>query len=181
MKATGGPGNASIELDERTQANVHAGTAGDNLQDAGPANSPHARSDPRASVGKLGRWWSQNISLTLEHNNHGPSGGDPRDYLALERTYLGWFRTSTALVSFGVVNAQLFILRNLDPTKGRIFGATLALGGICISLVGCARYFRQQNLLVQGKTLSGGWHVLIIPTLLGAILLSLFIIILAED
>ncbi|KAM0806138.1 hypothetical protein BDR22DRAFT_796780, partial [Usnea florida] len=85
--------------------------------------------------------------LNLEH---GPPGADPRDYLALERTFLGWVRTSVTLVSFGVVITQLFILKDLDPKKGKVLGVIMSCGGILVVLLGCVRYFRQQKLLTQG-------------------------------
>ena len=184
IKTSNGLEDAPIELDERNRVNVHAGIATEHLQDERPSNLGLLQ--PRSTagscyVGKLKAWWSRNISLSLEHNNHGPLGGDPRDYLALERSFLAWQRTATTLVSLGVVITQLFILRNFNPAAGKILGAILALGGVSIALVGCSRYFRHQNLLVQGKTISGGWHVLGLLALLGAILLSLFIITLCED
>lgn len=176
--------NASIELDERTAViagHLQAGNEDGLMRDQHLRNSARLGSDRRSTYWEeLKGWWSRNISLSLEHNVHG-SSGDPRNYLALERSFLGWFRTSTALVSLGVVITQLFILRDLDPIKGKIFGAILAVGGIVSSLLGCIRYFRQQGLLVQGKTLSGGWHVTVILALLVIILLSLFIVVLVED
>ena len=132
-------------------------------------------------INKLKHWWSDNISLVLDHNSHGPSGGDPRDYLALERTYLGWFRTSVAIGSFGVVVAQLYILQALDPGKGKILGGLLSCGAIVTSLLGCIRYFRQQRLLTQGKTLAGGWHVTIFMVVLLATFLTLFVIVILES
>ncbi len=132
-------------------------------------------------INKLTHWWSDNVSLVLDHDAHGPSGGDPRDYLALERTYLGWFRTSVAVSSFGVVVAQLFILQALDPGKGKILGGLLSCGAIVSSLLGCIRYFRQQRLLTQRKTLAGGWHVTIFMVVLLATFLTLFVIVILES
>ena len=130
---------------------------------------------------KLTHWWSSNVSLVIDHDTHGPSGGDPRDYLALERTYLGWFRTSVAIGSFGVVVAQLFILQAVDPGKGKILGGLLSCGAIVTSLLGCIRYFRQQRLLTQHKTLAGGWHVTIFMVVLFATLLTLFVVVILES
>ncbi len=132
-------------------------------------------------INKLKHWWRDNISLVLEHDSHGPSGGDPRDYLALERTYLGWFRTSVAVGSFGVVVAQLFILQAVDSGKGKILGGLLSCGAIVTSLLGCIRYFRQQRLLTQRKTLAGGWHVTIFMVVLLASFLTLFVIVILES
>ena len=182
MKANSGPGDALFELDECFRPNVQAETADGNLQDENPADPTHSRSDARLHyVGRWRRWWSLIISPTLEYSNPGPPSSDPRDYLALERTFLAWVRTSVALVSLGVVITQLFVLRNLNPTIGKIFGALLAFGGICTSLAGCARYFRLQSLLIQGKSLTGGWHIILILVLQGLLFFSLFIIVLAKD
>ena len=132
-------------------------------------------------INKITHWWSHNVSLVLDHDTHGPSRGDPRDYLALERTYLGWFRTSVAVGSFGVVVAQLFILKALDPGKGKILGALLSGGAIVTSLLGCTRYFRQQRLLTQHKTLAGGWHVTIFLVVLFTAFMTLFVIVILES
>ena len=133
---------------------------------------------PTSRITRLQAWWSHNIRLNLEH---GPPGADPRDYLALERTFLGWFRTSVTLISFGVVITQLFILKDLDPKKGRILGVIMSCGGILIVLLGCVRYFRQQKLLTQGKSLSGGWHHHILLTLLLLILVTLFVFVIVDS
>lgn len=171
-----------MELEERTHSTSRT------MVDGPSTETPHESTMVHASrrhavttssyLGKLKHWWTRNISLVLED---GPNGGDPRDYFALERTYLGWFRTSVAITSFGIVITQLFILHNLDSIKGKVLGATLAFGGIVSSLLGCIRYFRQQSLLVQGKTLCGGWHTIIILVLLTVILLTFFVIVLVES
>ena len=132
-------------------------------------------------INKLTHWWSDNVSLVLDQDVHGPSGGDPRDYLALERTYLGWFRTSVAFGSFGVVVAQLFILQAVDPGKGKILGGLLSCGAIVTSVLGCIRYFRQQRLLTQHKTLAGGWHVTIFMVVMFATFLTLFFVVILES
>lgn len=132
-------------------------------------------------INKITHWWRDNVSLVLDHDTHGPSGGDPRDYLALERTYLGWFRTSVAVGSFGVVVAQLFILKTLDPGKGKILGGLLSCGAIVTSLLGCIRYFRQQRLLTQHKILAGGWHVTIFLVVLFTAFVTLFVIVMLES
>ncbi|MCJ1423667.1 hypothetical protein MMC29_001551 [Sticta canariensis] len=57
------------------------------------------------------KWWSRHVSLVVAHTSDAPSGGDPRDYLSLERTFLAYIRTASALVSVGVVTTQLFVLK----------------------------------------------------------------------
>lgn len=108
-----------------------------------------------------------------------PPGVDVRDYLALERTFLGWFRTSAALISLGVVTTQLFVLKDVDPTRGKILGTVMACGGIVVVSLGCVRYFRQQRLLMQGKALSGGWHHWgLIGAVLGVLMALLVVVVL---
>lgn len=127
-------------------------------------------------IKRLRAWWSHTIRLNLDH---GAPGNDPRDYLALERTFLGWFRTSVALISFGVVITQLFVLKDVDPLKGKVLGVVMACGGIMVVLLGCVRYFKQQRLLTQGKALSGGWHhQVLIGTLLAVLVTMLIVVIL---
>ena len=126
------------------------------------------------------RWWSQNINPVVIHTSQGPTGGDPRDYLALERTFLSWMRTSIALVSAGVVVAQLFILKDVNPTTGKGLGAVLSFSAIVTSLLGCLRYFRLQKQLILGKTETGsrlltGYWVLFIT-----LVTALFVIVLKE-
>ena len=135
-----------------------------------PANPSHRK--------RLQTWWSRTIRPDIEHG--APGLGDPRDYLALERTFLGWFRTSVALVSFGVILTQLFVLKDVDPAKGKILGALVSGGGISVVLLGCIRYFRQQRLLTQGSALSGGWHHQILILMLLVILMALFVIVILD-
>ncbi len=125
-------------------------------------------------------WWGRHISLVVAHTSDGPTGGDPRDYLALERTFLGYIRTATTLISLGVVITQLFVFKKVDPKKGSILGAITSAGGIVIVLIGCARYFRQQKYLTHGKTISAGWDLVAIWMILVAISLLVFVIVLVQ-
>lgn len=92
------------------------------------------------------------------------------DYLsvALERTYLGYFRTSLALAFLGVFIAQLFRLQHTphpDPVFG-FFILGIPLSCICtgaailVNLLGSYRFWRQQNAMLRGKILSGGWEMM---------------------
>lgn len=126
------------------------------------------------------QWWARNISLVVEHTSTGPRGGDPRDYLALERTFLSWIRTATALISFGVVITQLFVFKKVDVRKGSVLGAFTSAGGILIVLIGCVRYFKQQKHLTHGNATSAGWEIMALLIILAAILLVVLVVLLVQ-
>ena len=170
--------SSSIELQDRALdgcRNVNVGELGDE-ETRSTCQARETRALDSYTRG-LWHWWSHNISLVVERSERTPHGrsGDPRGYLALERTHLGWIRTSSALVSFGVVITQLYILRDADRTIGIVLSIILSCGGIIIALLGSVRYFAIQRLLVQGKAVAGGLHVVILIALLLLILLALFI------
>lgn len=168
----------AIELEERVTSQVEEDRTETSSERAQNASESPTDGTNISHIKELQVWWSHNVRLNLEH---GARGGDPRDYLALERTFLGWLRTSVALISFGVVVTQLFVLKDVDPKKGKILGVVMSCGGIIVLLLGCVRYFKQQRLLTQGKALSGGWHhQLLIMTLL-LILMTLFVIVIVES
>lgn len=89
-------------------------------------------------------------------------------HIAIERTYLGYFRTSLALAFLGVFIAQLFRLQHTehhDPVFGYfVLGIPLSClctgAAICVNLLGACRFWRQQNAVLRGKVLSGGWEIL---------------------
>ena len=91
-----------------------------------------------------------------------------RDHLALERTYLGYLRTSLALSMIGVIIAQLFRLQsNKLPSRevgDFVVGVPLALcfigGSIVVILLGAVRFWRQQTAMARGKVWAGGWEIL---------------------
>ena len=169
----------AIELDERNTSLVEEGHT-----ETSPERAPTATESPTSTEGirtshtkRLRNWWSHNVRLNLVH---GEPGGDPLDYLALDRTFLGWFRTSVALISFGVVITQLFVLKDLGTKKGKILGVIMSCGGIIVVLLGCVRYFKQQRLLMQGKALSGGWHHQVLILVLLSILITLFVFVIVD-
>ncbi|KAL9031040.1 MAG: hypothetical protein Q9196_000901 [Gyalolechia fulgens] len=128
----------------------------------------------------LQSWWSDNISVTITHDPR-RHNTDPRDYLALERTYLAHVRTASVLAAFGITLVQLFILRNMNPTTGRVLGALCAAGGIVHVLVGCLCYFRQQKRLSHGIATAGGIGVWFGWTLFTSILVAIFVVVLFEN
>ncbi|KAF2266045.1 hypothetical protein CC78DRAFT_415480, partial [Lojkania enalia] len=98
--------------------------------------------------------------------------------IALERTFLGYLRTSLAFSFAGVIIAQLFRLQhsvNPSPDLGFfMLGKPLAAAFIGCSLVtllfGAYRFWKQQDAMVRGKVFAGGWEITIIMA--GSILVS---------
>ncbi|KAL8970725.1 MAG: hypothetical protein Q9197_003666 [Variospora fuerteventurae] len=88
--------------------------------------------------------------------------------IALERTYLSYFRVALALAFLGVYIAQLFRLQHTehpDPVFGFfVLGKPLSCictgAALCVSLLGAYRFWRQQNAMMRGKVFGGGWEVL---------------------
>lgn len=89
---------------------------------------------------------------------------------ALERTFLGYLRTSLALSMLAVIIAQLFRLQHTE-TPNKIFGffvlgiplACVCIGAaIIVLLLGAYRFWRQQNAILRGKVHAGGWEINII-------------------
>ena len=86
---------------------------------------------------------------------------------ALERTFLGYLRTSLALSFLAVFIAQLFRLQHTpapNPTLG-FFLLGIPLASICVVtailviLLGALRFWRQQNAMLRGKVHAGGWEL----------------------
>ena len=86
---------------------------------------------------------------------------------ALERTFLGYLRTSFALSVVAVLIAQLFRLEHTDdPNKTLgffVIGIPLAcvciVAAIIVLLLGAYRFWRQQNAMLRGKVHAGGWEI----------------------
>ncbi|TVY37994.1 hypothetical protein LOCC1_G008186 [Lachnellula occidentalis] len=86
---------------------------------------------------------------------------------ALERTFLGYLRTSLALSMMGITVAQLFRLQH-NPAYNTHFGFFVLgkpLSCICQGaaiytlIIGCFRTWRSQNAIVRGKAISGGFEI----------------------
>lgn len=88
-------------------------------------------------------------------------------FVALERTFLGYLRTSLALSVVAVIIAQLFRLQHIEnPNKTLgffVLGIPLAcaciVAAIVILLLGSYRAWRQQNAILRGKVHAGGWEI----------------------
>ncbi|KAF3046501.1 hypothetical protein E8E12_010323 [Didymella heteroderae] len=128
------------------------------------------------------KFWTTHVSLTIDEGAH-------RDHLALERTFLGYLRTSLILVMTGVIIAQLFrIQRALHPNPtigfyviGKPLSVTFIGMAIFVLLVGAIRFWRLQDALVRGKALAGGWEVFVIMALSAILLIASFALVLAVN
>ncbi|KAE8384937.1 hypothetical protein BDV23DRAFT_165833 [Aspergillus alliaceus] len=95
---------------------------------------------------RLHKWWSTKICPEVAAED-----GDPRDFLALERTYLAYVRTGNALASFAIVVAQLFILHHDSVVAGKVLACLSLAFATYVTLMGAIRYFHQQRHLQQRK------------------------------
>ncbi|KAL8681643.1 MAG: hypothetical protein Q9186_002240 [Xanthomendoza sp. 1 TL-2023] len=122
--------------------------------------TPSAQTAGSRSTSTLKTFWKRHVVVRVPHEAC-------RDHFALERTYLGYLRTSLALAFLGVFIAQLFRLQhteNPNPVFG-FFVLGIPLSCICtgaailINLLGAYRFWRQQNAMLRGKIQCGGWEV----------------------
>ncbi|MCJ1436167.1 hypothetical protein MMC27_005545 [Xylographa pallens] len=130
----------------------------------------------------LKRFWKRQIAVTVDHEGC-------RDHFALERTYLGYMRTSTVFATIGVTVAQIFRLKNegaINPPFGFFaLGIPLAClfigSALVVTLVGSWRFWRQQNALARGKIHAGGWEISTIATMTTLLVITLLALILAAE
>ncbi|KAH7408339.1 hypothetical protein DE146DRAFT_371341 [Phaeosphaeria sp. MPI-PUGE-AT-0046c] len=116
--------------------------------------------------GSVKKFWNAHVSITIEEGAH-------RDHLALERTFLGYLRTSLIFVMTGVLTAQLFRLQHVANPNAHfgfyVVGRPLSIMfigmAIVVVLVGAYRFWKLQNALNRGKAHTGGWEVLLIMIL----------------
>jgi putative membrane protein len=92
--------------------------------------------------------------------------GDPRVYMAAERTFLAWIRTGLALMGFGFVVARfgLFLREFSEHESGHKFtstGFSLAVGvglvlvGVLVNVGSTVHHVRLTRQLSSGEYLSG--------------------------
>jgi uncharacterized membrane protein YidH (DUF202 family) len=102
---------------------------------------------------------------------------------ALERTFLGYVRTSLALSMTGVVIAQLFRLQHsFTPSQnfgffvvGIPLGSCFIIAAMIVIFLGAFRFWRQQKAMVRGKIWAGGWEINVI--MVGSVLVSLALLV----
>ncbi|KAK6509250.1 hypothetical protein TWF481_004008 [Arthrobotrys musiformis] len=104
-----------------------------------------------------------------------------RDHLALERTFLGWLRTSGAFAMTGVLLAQISVIvhkneeavikaglvargspstmPSIHDTSRTLSAVTVGIALVTISL-GVFRFYFGQKALIEGLAVSGGWPII---------------------
>jgi uncharacterized membrane protein YidH (DUF202 family) len=149
-------------------------------QPAAPTRTYHPTS--RSKMQSVIHWWLHNIDVKLSYDLAGSSTkDDPRDHLALERTFLAYIRTSNAFVLLGVVIVQLFILADANRTTGIVLAVFVLAIAIMVVMLACARFFYQQNLLLRGRTTASGWDVILIWASTVGLCLGLFVAVLVSS
>lgn len=120
--------------------------------------------------------WTHSVALCVPQKSN-------RDHFALERTFLGYVRTSVMLSMQGATIAQLFRLqRRSAHSSSRLgfysIGVPLACVyyavALLVTLLGACRFWRQQNAIASGKVYSGGWEINCIGILASLVVLVTF-------
>ena len=85
---------------------------------------------------------------------------------ALERTFLGYLRTSLTFANLGIVLAQLFRLQLQQQTgESNLYLLGIPLASACIgvaisiALLGAFRFWKQQNALQRQRIHVSGWEL----------------------
>ncbi|KAE8350332.1 hypothetical protein BDV28DRAFT_139317 [Aspergillus coremiiformis] len=136
-----------------------------------------SRAPRKGLVGKIQRFWSRNIVLTVSQKNN-------RDHFALERTFLAYIRTSVVIAMQGVLIAQLFRLQQhrSPPDQLTYYAVAIPLSIACqgiaivVAVVGAARFWKQQNAVALGTVHAGGWELNCIGLLIALIILAIFVL-----
>jgi putative membrane protein len=128
------------------------------------------------------------MEVKNEDINKRPAG--PADYLANERTFLAWIRTSIALMGFGfvIVKFALFIRqvtialgeKAIVPSKGysAIIGVTMVALGALMATFAYIRYRNIEKQLSSNSYFPSRWLSVLVTLsiVIGAILLVLYLL-----
>lgn len=128
------------------------------------------------------------MSTTPNENSRKIAG--PADFLANERTFLSWIRTSIALMGFGFVIVKFalfirqisFVLENkvAVPSTGNsaLIGITMVAFGAILSIIAYVRY-RSIDKQLKNNDYQPSWMlsaVLVTSIVIGAIFLVMYLI-----
>ncbi|OBT70048.1 hypothetical protein VE03_00673 [Pseudogymnoascus sp. 23342-1-I1] len=127
-------------------------------------------------------FWRRQVSVVVDQAYN-------RDHLALERTFLGYLRTSQALSMLGIIISQLFTLQKSispDPhigyfVTGKPLGAVCQGAAMLTLMLGAFRWWRQQNAITRGKALAGGFELTVIGLVILLLCLACFGILVAIE
>ncbi|PYI29197.1 hypothetical protein BP00DRAFT_427780 [Aspergillus indologenus CBS 114.80] len=139
--------------------------------------TPRSRESRKGAWGRLERFWTRHVVLTVPQRSN-------RDHFALERTFLAYIRTSVMVAMQGVLIAQLFRLQHMaSPDLALGFyevGVPLSVtcygAAIVIAALGAYRFWKQQNMVALGTVYAGGWELNLIGILIGLIILTTFVV-----
>ncbi|RPB14248.1 hypothetical protein P167DRAFT_543800 [Morchella conica CCBAS932] len=142
-------------------------------------------------------------SILFHQSNHGTSrqsAEEPAGAMAgvgslmggatsLERTYLSYHRTAMVFGMLSVVTAQLTVINhapNPSPTfgfrtVGKPLSVVLACCALIISIVGVLRWWRLQNGLLRGVSISGGRELVVVGAIVGAVIAGTLGLVVAVD
>jgi putative membrane protein len=114
-----------------------------------------------------------------------PPGSHASEFLASERTFLAWIRTSIAVLSFGFAivkfdmwSKQMLAASGVQPDSTHItssIGILMVIFGGVMSAAGAIHYRRANKQILEGKVQASNWLVLSISA--GVVLISVTAII----
>ena|SRR5579862_3047455 len=102
-----------------------------------------------------------------------PKGRRGTEYLANERTFLAWIRTSIAVVSMGFVITRLggpwmerwIGLKHNSSHTSLIMGTALMGFGACLAVLAVWRYHVVNRAIEQGQVKADRWLVIFVAAL----------------
>lgn len=155
------------------------------------ARAEARRQARKGAWGKLTRFWTHHVTLTVPHKSNrdyfggyslkcdfSPASRRHTDtFQALERTFLAYIRTSVVIAQQGVLIAQLFRLQTAEALADKLgfhqVGVPLSVTchgvAILVALVGAFRFWRQQGAIARNKIHAGGWELNSVGILLGCV------------